>query len=789
MVDFGRILLRLAAIIAVWGAVTELSTRWATAQQPRFELSADVALDEADAVVRGHLERVKRLIADRQWDETIETLRQVSDQRGDKVIAVTPGFYVRIRDFCHRRFASMPAEALAIYRGQVDGQAKQWFEDGAERRDEAALRRIVDQFYCSSYGDEALWLLGEMALERGDYGAARGYWEQLIETPPAVIVDGSFQELRKDRSLSKEDLALIDRYYRRRESLKQYELHARRVVDPDLIRLAGLLRVRGIVGPRLAFPSAKQSPAEVFARLILTSILEGSSDWADAGLRDFATVYPDARGRIGGREVNFAEALTALAAESREWPRDDRSTDWRTFGGNPARNRMASTALDIGRVKWRAPLTPIVIADTDEPTRRVAEDRRSALSYHPIVVGGKVFIGTPWQILGYDLPTGQPAWGTDYAVYRSENTTMDGGFTSRSTIGTPRFTLTAHRNRLFARMGNTVTSSSTENPGRSGGGYLICLDLNGEGKQLWGTPQYAEERWSFEGTPLADDEHVYVAMRKGGVRPQAHVACLDAATGAMLWRRLICSAETPAQGQRDEITHNLLTLVGDHVYYNTNLGAVAALSKHNGEVRWVTLYPRAVDNDPNRSTTHFHRDLTPCVYDRGTLFVAPSDSRHILAIDATSGLLLWETTLAGDVVHMLGTGGDYLFATGDHMWRINILSGKVAHEWPEVSPKGYGRGALIHDQAIWPTRTKLEVFSLKAMEPLREIELSTRDATGGNLVPAGDYLLIAGATELVAFDRHGGVRTKSDDAGSFVPEPVLGDPDTRPPATFKRVIE
>jgi outer membrane protein assembly factor BamB len=797
MDELGRIMLRLAAIFAVWGAASEFfgpfsSSTVALAQPTRIELSAEVAVDEADAVARGQLERVKRLIADSQWDESIESLRQVSDQRGDRVIAVAPGYYVRIRDYCHRRFGSMPADALKIYRDQVDGQAKQWFDEGSKNRDEGLLRRIVDQFYCSTYGDDALWLLGEMALERGDYGAARGYWEQLIETPPATIADEAFQALAQDATLSKEDRTLIERYYRRRDERKYYELHVTRVVDPDLMRVAAMLRVRGIVGPRLAYPAAEQPPADVFARLILASILEGSTAWAEAGLRDLAIVYPEAKGRLGGRETNFVEGLTTLLAASREWPREDRAGDWRTFGGNPARNRTAIAKLDVGRVRWRRPLAQIVVSPGDEPTRRTAEDRRAALSYHPIVVGDKVFVATPWQILGYDLKTGKPAWGSDYAIYRPENLSMDSGITSSSTVGVPRFTLTAHRDRLYARMGTSVTSPATDGQSRSAGNVLVCLDLAQEGSSVWKI-ETNDDRWSFEGAPLADDDRVYVAMRKGGVRPQAHVACFDAESKAMLWRRLICSAETPAQGQRDEITNNLLTLVGDAVFYNTNLGAVAALSKHDGEVRWVTLYPRAVGNDPNRSTSHFHRDLTPCVYDRGTLFVAPSDSRHILAIDATSGLLRWETTLAEDVVHLLGTGGDCLFATGDHLWRIRSHSGKIAQKWPDIDPKGYGRGTLMNGQAIWPTHRTLEVFSFDSLERVRSIDLSVRRQSdedhrppGGNVVPAGDVLLIAGTDELVAYDRHSGVRTTEE---ATPPDPNPADPDARPPMTFKRVLE
>jgi len=768
---------------AVWTTYLPLSA----SQLSAAELTSPVSLDEADAVVRGHLERVKVLIANQQWDETIDVLRQVADQAGDKVVAVAPGYHIRVRDYCHRRLAGLPPHALASYRGQVDQQARAWLDAAtapigmAERDDvdrtatsaekrETLLRRIVDQFYVSSSGDEALWLLGEYALERGDFGAARGYWEQLIEMPPAVIVDAAMEGVLGDKELPQAEKELIKRYYQRRESRGQYELVARRAVDPELMRLAKLLRERGLVGPRGAYPGADHEPAEVFARLILVSILEGSTAWAEAGLGDYAQTYAEARGRLGGREVNFVEALQTLLAESRSWPHAHASKDWPTFAGNFARNRTAESQFDVGRVKWRLPLTPVAPPESEQPVRRPAEDKSAALSYHPVVVDGVVFFHNGVQIFAYDLATGKPAWGSDPIVYQGETIQLEPSFQNRQVFGVARYTLSVHNHRLYARLGPPLTSSNNEAQNRGGGGYLVCLDLARQGAEAW-NEVYADEGWSFEGTPVADAERVYVAMRKGGVRPQIHVACFDAENGMRLWRRLICSAESPGQGQYDEITHNLLTLVGDSVYCNTNLGAVASLDARGGEVRWITLYPRA-DVNLNQNAHHLHRDLTPCVYDRGTLYVAPSDSRHILAIDAAGGLIRWETTLAGDAIHLLGVADDQLFASGDRVWRIHAHNGRILQVWPDESPKGYGRGALMGDSVIWPTRTTLEVFSVSEFERVRQVELSIRDAGGGNTVPAGDYLLIAAGDELVALDRYGGFQDARPTAGpSDMPPP------------------
>ena len=90
-------------------------------------------------------------------------------------------------------------------------------------------------------------------------------------------------------------------------------------------------------------------------------------------------------------------------------------------------------------------------------------------------------------------------------------------------------------------------------------------------------------------------------MRRQDVRPQAFVACFDPDTGRLRWRRFICGAETPARGVFYESSHNLLTLGGGTLYYNTNLGAVAAVGTDDGRPLWVSLYPRARQRQPGQA--------------------------------------------------------------------------------------------------------------------------------------------------------------------------------------------
>jgi hypothetical protein len=146
---------------------------------------------------------------------------------------------------------------LSAYRQRVDAVAEGWLREGKTSRDEAMLRKVVDEAFCSSAGDDALWALGEIYLERGDYQAARAAWQ----------------------SVSRE------------------------------------------AGPNglFAYPDSDIDLAKVRARLALVSIREGDFNRAQREAEDVARLHSDAAGRLAGHEGNYPALLTEQITEARQW--------------------------------------------------------------------------------------------------------------------------------------------------------------------------------------------------------------------------------------------------------------------------------------------------------------------------------------------------------------------------------------------------------------------------------------------------------------------------------------
>ena len=207
-----------------------------------------------------------------------------------------------------------------------------------------------------------------------------------------------------------------------------------------------------------------------------------------------------------------------------------------------------------------------------------------------------------------------------------------------------------------------------------------------------------------------------------------------------------------------QITHDLLTLAGGSIYFNTNLGAVAAIDIDQGRIQWISRYPRQRQGDLAQLAPHWRRDLNPCVYHRGAVYAAPADSPRIFAFDAYTGQILWQTgTQTEYALDLLGATDDYLIAGGKKLYWIGLKNedrGRIKHIWPDGNEKpGFGRGIIADGCVLWPTREKVLVFDLKTAQPRKAIDLLPLGAAGGNLLVTDLGLLIATGKEIIALQR------------------------------------
>jgi hypothetical protein len=749
----------LLAFLFLGGPVCGQQIRFGFLGQPSQVELTPPHVDAISGTARARLEQAQALAASRNWGEAIDIFRELSADKTERVVALDGNRYVDLRTFCHLQIARFPAEGLAAYRRRVDAAAEQSYRDGIASRDESLLRKLVDEWLCSSWGDDALLALGELALERADYASARRDWRQI--SPLLRSPDGLPTWL----------------------ALRGIDLNTK---WPEVERL---WQSRTLPADWLAYPDTQLDLADIRARLALVSIRAGELDRAELELTALRKLHPSAAGPFGGQKDVYATALARLLSAARQWRPVPATPDWPTFAGSPARAKTAAPLDALLLPVWKEPIAlspPKYVrsvrfmqggADGRQNTRdqpdSIARESQRPLSCYPIVVGRYVLFADGSGIRAADLATGRAAITADGFLYRPDSAQQPGdepllaGFGGVA-HGVPRLTLNVADGVLYSRVGNLATSrAQPEQP--SAANRIIGLDIERDGLLTFQSPR-GEASWSYDGTPVCDGRHVFVAMRRSDVTPRAAVACFDAATGIQQWRTSVGAADTPAGGEGDEITHNLLTLVENRVYFNTNLGLVAAIDADTGAIRWITRYQRRTGKTFASSAAgplHFDRGPSPCVYQNGLLIVAPSDTPAILALDADTGKPVWQQNQLPDALNLLGVVGNKLIVGGDWIASVDLPSGKTDWIWPEsdrAGIRGMGRGVVAGNEIFWPSRNEIYVLDVKTGGQTRPpIKLAPLSG-GANLVAVQGRLIVAGYDQLF----------------------VLGPPDSRAPEPPER---
>jgi outer membrane protein assembly factor BamB len=652
----------------------------------RGPVAVDVSL-----VAAKRLAAARELLATGDWDAAIDGLQSLSTELGDALAEVEPGRCCNVRDACTALLSGMPAAGLDRYRRRVDAAMDELIQAGRANGDPEVMRRILREGFVSKSGDDALAWLAEWEWGQGRLDAAREHWASLV--PPPAIPRAAF---------------------------------------PVVIR----------------YPDTQFALAEIRARLVLCSIMERDEWRATTELDKFHRLHPDAAGTLCGRDGRYVDILAAVADEARTWGRSARAAGEATFAGAPQRTVAESTLPRLQCLRWERDLPAGRLPLMERP--RPALTDSGPLSVFPLTWQDLVFVNDAHTVRALRLSDGTPAWPTgkpdDMGVVYSAP--VDEAELDLPTVGIPRYTATIAKGRYIARLGLPIVTAGTRSL-RLREDPLICLAVEqGEGRLAWSVrPQdvFPSADWTFTGTPLVVADRAFVAIRRPTPQIEIGLACLDANTGGLLWQQRVCAALQEAPAAYHLVDHELLTFGNGLVFHATGAGAVAAVESDSGRLRWVATY--ASHSTPLAEMSDGARwGLLPPVYQGGRLFIAANDSPDLTALDACSGVVLWRRPAPSSIVHLLGVVDGTLIAAGDQLWGIAAASGEVTWRvgYDDPAGYGYGRGALAAGRVYWTTHEDL--FVVKAATGVIEQRVPlpmSADRSGGNLVVAGETLLIA----------------------------------------------
>lgn len=653
--------------------------------------------DEADGtVLRGHSDRTYKRLAEAERKllagkpaDAAEDIRRVVDEAGDDLVSADGRRFRPARVVAQSIFVRLPTAVLRGYRDQVDGPARQLVDAGTKARDPRPLRTAVERYFVSRPAEQALFLLGELAFERGEFRTAEGYWRRLLPNPDPAG-------------------------------------------DPS-------------------YPDPKIDPAAVRARVVLSAVFLGELDRARTELAALRAEYPQATGRLAGKDGPLVDTLqTLLDGPPVVVAEPVSGGGWTGFAGGPARDSRVSGRLPYywpHRPTWSVPFP----RDDTKPRVFPGISPASAVAFHPVVLDGVAYVADPVRVYGFDVKTGQPQF-----FYDLRGDTDAGRLLALRVSMPPRdvadYTLTAANGRLYARLGwpDIAPVSTTAGP-RS---WLVGLappagpQPNAALEVRWKLPPPtpADTSATWEAAPVAAEGRLYAAFARGdGTRVVHAVACFtDPPSEVPIWVAELCDAGAPtAPRYRPEP----LTLAGGNLVYCSHTGVAVALDIHTGRPTWAFRYPRA--NRPLPSATH---DVCPAVSADGRVFLAPADADHVFALDAETGRQIWQSEPV-QVDQLLGVARGRLIVTVAGPQRgirgLDVVTGSDreplgwrTHDDPRL--KSFGRGLLSDDLVVWPTQEAVYFLSpsdgLPVRPPIRR--------PLGNLAFAEGVVLAATPTEL-----------------------------------------
>ena len=708
------------------GAVAQApARRLVPSIHPETSSAAETLLKTADAHARqGEWESAVELYqrAVRQYPDALTALEPVAEP-DDPPLATE--LYVNVGEYAQRRIAALPAEALRVYRGRIDGEAGHLFQEGSEALDPEPLRRIVETLFCSSWGDDAAELLADLSFQDGRFDEALTLYRRLAPADGTPQPAGSIYP------------------------------------DPDV------------------------DLARIAAKALLCRAAMADTPGPE-DLDRFEASFPEARGRLAGRDDLYAEIVREAIDEDGLRLADAQDERWSTFAGSPARTKLVPDPIDPGTLVWsiplRTPLDPSSNINAVPPRFGLgppAED--GPPPFFPVLLGDELLLTDGREILGYPIDGGgasgeaspMPSWRVSFGD--------NGPTAARPTFGIERHTLTVHGDLIFARLGPMGIEVRGRNAASAPSTSLVAIDRRQSGAIQWRrTPEQVMgvvndafggfggpgmgAQLAFGGAPLADDHGVYVTLLKPGAQSLTWAACLDPRSGATRWLRFVCAGTTRTFAREDgfrnqglifntDLGHRLLTLGGSTLYYQTDLGALAAIDARSGRLKWLATYPRDLGAPGGTPGVEGHN---PAMIAGDLVVVAPEDSDLVLAFRRSSGTLAWAAEPGGRVAHLLGVGVGNVVATGDSVWTIDATDGTLRSRWPEGRSveQGYGRGLLAGGEIYWPTRDRLYILDQRTGLPVDRPPIPLRElfgCGGGNLVAGDGYLAIAERDRLLVF--------------------------------------
>jgi outer membrane protein assembly factor BamB len=300
-----------------------------------------------------------------------------------------------------------------------------------------------------------------------------------------------------------------------------------------------------------------------------------------------------------------------------------------------------------------------------------------------------------------------------------------------------------------------------------GNGWALQALRADDGHLLWTTQgQDDYHGLVFGSNPVVLGRYVYaIAGDLSDQLDHLWLIALEATTGKQLWR---CDIGTEsrtnvvgirnvaqAASYRPWLNESAPVARGDLVIAAPSVGAVIAVGRFDGKLRWTRGYQTLADPSiPLQRQRDFAighpTSLTPLppglsLRYRGTpafageaIIAAPQDSNQVIALSTHDGNPLWQSDDLPEST-LIGTSGDAPILAGVRLTGLDLSTGKVAWTYQDQAVRG--PAVVYGDQVLARTTRGLAIVSAKTGLPVAPVEPVPDLAAAIAVEPAHSVLL------------------------------------------------
>ena len=700
--DYGRVIAQVQGPRVNRKPAPRRVYRYGTDDKPRV-------LIEPTAPIANLFARADDGVSRSDWKFTIDCLQRVLESEDPSLVSDHDGgvegewLFRSVRRRALERLASLPGPALASYRLLYDGRAKRLFELGVASHDESQLRRVVDRYLLTSYGDDAVdslasWMLdagrpdeairllnelSALVADRDDFGG-----RAKAQIVAALTMQGNRDEIdvlldrlamAADQTEDAASLVLAACKLSRPEPIEPKDADPWPMVGGTERRLGRMPAVEPTFLEPIPWRCDLPGSAVDTWRLVFTN------DPAAA------VVLPVGQPVTDGRSVYVRTRDGSIAMDpenlSLRWLVDEEPGNVSASRRSGARGRQLP-----GRSSANRTLSPM---------------------FEDYVAGG---IGVAHGLVLNIARTGS---GSEYDL------------ADRDTGGQWRLI------PRLPRQGNVAATAR--------GSRLIAYDAE------TGTMRWQRGRSADPDDPLGEVEFRCIPVPVGNTlwvsfirQNDLFAGEIDPRDGALLRRVLLGSF-------RDEPfrpPHTLPLAVSDGVIYvPSGEGVLFALDAASGTLRWASQYKCSSDDAEGQRQAEWLP--TPPMVTRGLVLLAPTEHSDLMAFSMETGEVRW-TVARGSFAYLVAADADHVWIGGRDIACLDLRDGSTV--WRQALPSGpTGRAVLSSDVIYAPVLDGLVSLHAPTGATVEHQPLPTADEPLGNMLCFAKAMFVSNPTAVRKF--------------------------------------